>query len=153
MSPQIKCEKCSHTFFPDNIKGNCPFCGASYDVEETIIKEETREGRSINWNGLPPKTRLSLEFIGGARNGEVFIFPKSKVIIGRKEGDLIIDDPHVSKKHASIEVWSRTHIYLKDLDSTNGTFLNGVRISRTKLQDGDIIQVGDTKLRFHISFD
>lgn len=153
MSPQIKCVECDAIFFPDDIKGNCPYCGASFDVEETIVKDESEESKRVNWEGLPPKTRLSLEFISGPKKGEVYLLPKSKIIIGRKDGDLIIDDPHVSKKHASIEVWSRTHIYLKDLESTNGTFLNGIQITRMKLQEGDVIQIGDTKLRFHISFD
>jgi hypothetical protein len=69
--------------------------------------------------------------------------------IGRSEdNDLVINDPLVSRYHAVIE--KRGHDYqIRDLKSTNGTFVGGRRIEERLLEDGDVIQMGDTALRFH----
>lgn len=127
--------------------GRCPKCGESYNLYEETIQEETQ---GINWEVLPPNLEVWLEFISGVKAGEKVEIKKSRFIIGRSDGDLILDDPHVSKKHASIEIWSRDNIFLKDLDSRNGTFLNNIQITRTRLKDGDIIKIGKSTMKFRI---
>ncbi len=68
--------------------------------------------------------------------------------IGRTEpNDLIIKDTRISRKHAEI-VFEEGDLLIKDLDSVNGTFLNGKQISTSKLADLDKIQLGKIKLRF-----
>ncbi|HZD59579.1 MAG TPA: DUF3662 and FHA domain-containing protein [Anaerolineae bacterium] len=68
--------------------------------------------------------------------------------IGRApDNDVIIPDPNVSRHHAHIESISARHV-LKDLDSTNGTLVNGTRINEHSLKEGDIIIIGTTKFRF-----
>src|SRR5262245_23116223 len=56
------------------------------------------------------------------------------------------DDESVSRMHAVIEVTSPTDITIIDLGSTKGTIVNGKKINKATLQDGDIILLGDTKL-------
>jgi pSer/pThr/pTyr-binding forkhead associated (FHA) protein len=70
------------------------------------------------------------------------------VTIGRSpQGDIFIDNPAVSFHHARI--FSQAGVYyLQDLDSLNGTFLNGVRITQAPLTYGDVITVGKHTLRF-----
>lgn len=73
-----------------------------------------------------------------------------QVTIGRSAGnDFIIADPEVSRRHARI-VRREDGFAVEDIGSTNGTFVNGQRISHlTLLQDGDTIDLGDTvRLRF-----
>lgn len=68
--------------------------------------------------------------------------------IGRASGnDLILNDPTVSEHHAVF--WHRNgHSWVRDLDSSNGTFVNGKRISAAvELADGDAIAIGNTELR------
>lgn len=75
--------------------------------------------------------------------------------IGRSEqNDLCIDDDLASRQHAVIEkVHSEneegsTHFILRDLDSTNGTYVNHNTISAHLMVDGDMIRIGQTFFRF-----
>jgi len=75
--------------------------------------------------------------------------------IGRgKDNDVCIDDDLVSREHAAIELvrseqdGETTHFILRDLDSTNGTFVNHERITATVVQDGDTIRIGKSFFRF-----
>lgn len=72
-----------------------------------------------------------------------------RMIIGRlRSCEICLEDINVSREHAALqhgpEGWTIT-----DLDSTNGTFVNGERISRALLKDGDVITVGVSELVFH----
>lgn len=75
--------------------------------------------------------------------------------IGRgTENDICIDDELVSREHAVIELvrseqdGETTHFLLRDLDSTNGTFVNQDRISVTVVREGDTIRIGKSFFRF-----
>lgn len=70
---------------------------------------------------------------------------RSELTIGRKEGNTIkLVDQHVSGKHAHIFIRSNK-LFLEDLNSTNGTFLNGSRLSgRAQLSNMDEIKIGSS---------
>jgi serine/threonine protein phosphatase PrpC len=59
----------------------------------------------------------------------------------------LVDDANVSRRHAEVRQEGATY-WIVDLDSTNGTELNGRRVSRAKLADGDTITVGGTEIVF-----
>jgi hypothetical protein len=83
--------------------------------------------------GVPPDGGYSIE--GKAR-------------IGRsEEGEIVLLDPSVSRTHAVVEIGARG-AHVRDLGSTNGTFLNGRRIESGTLRDGDELRFGNTKMRF-----
>lgn len=73
-------------------------------------------------------------------------------VIGRDdEADIMLDDPGISRRHSEIRITNDgPHLVMtvRDLGSTNGTFLNGDAIDRAHLQDGDRITVGRTHLLF-----
>jgi pSer/pThr/pTyr-binding forkhead associated (FHA) protein len=72
------------------------------------------------------------------------------VTLGRSsENDLVLDtDEFASVRHARIEP-RRDGVWVEDLDSTNGTFVNGIKLTRPqKLTPGDVIRVGETDLRY-----
>lgn len=75
----------------------------------------------------------------------------SDVVLGRDlSADVVLTDPsgQLSRRHARIVIRG-TEAVLEDLMSTNGTFVNGERLDgRRRLHDGDLLQVGDTELRF-----
>ena len=74
------------------------------------------------------------------------------VTLGRApENDLVLDsDDFASVQHARIEP-RRDGVWVEDLDSTNGTFVNGVKLTRPrKLASGDVIRVGETDLRYEL---
>lgn len=71
-----------------------------------------------------------------------------RLTIGRASGnDIRLDDPSVSKLHAQVEVVGQDHILL-DLGSSNGTYVNGERISRHLLRHGDMMEISGFKIRF-----
>ena len=71
-----------------------------------------------------------------------------KMLIGRKPVCSIhLEEKMVSGQHAELSV-SDSGVILKDLDSTNGTSVNGKRISETALQTGDQITIGSYKMIF-----
>lgn len=73
---------------------------------------------------------------------------KDRISIGRgTNADIMIDDPQVSRIHAYIIRDGESYIFV-DADSTNGSFINGVRVSRRLLSPGDIIRIGDVELHF-----
>jgi pSer/pThr/pTyr-binding forkhead associated (FHA) protein len=83
----------------------------------------------------------------GSTLGSWFITNK-RITIGRAEGaDIRIEDQAVSKQHATIDVMGADHM-LRDLDSANGTFVNGARIARHLLRHGDAIEILDFQLRY-----
>ena len=76
----------------------------------------------------------------------------SPVTMGRSvDNDLVLDtDEFASVHHARIQP-RRDGVWLEDLDSTNGTFLNGAKLTRPqKLTPGDVIRVGETDLRYEL---
>ncbi|MFN8159338.1 MAG: DUF3662 and FHA domain-containing protein [Candidatus Nanopelagicales bacterium] len=67
--------------------------------------------------------------------------------IGRgTDVDLRVDDPGVSRHHA--EILLGREVVLRDLGSTNGTYVDGVQVGETALHDGAVVQVGGTRLTF-----
>ena len=69
-------------------------------------------------------------------------------MLGRsKDCDVQVEDANVSRRHAELRREGSSW-WLVDLDSTNGTELNGKRVQRVKLSDGDTITLGDTDLVF-----
>lgn len=98
---------------------------------------------------LPYKRRLFIKIESGPRAGELLELTMGRIVIGRAGADIALDDAKLSRKHAVIEALSRENIFLRDLASTNGTFLNGVEITSKKLNNGDLIRVGVSELRFY----
>jgi hypothetical protein len=73
-------------------------------------------------------------------------------VVGRGDDvDVVIDDPGVSRRHAEIRVTTdgpRLVAHLRDLGSTNGTFIDGNRVTGAVLRDGNGITMGRTRLTF-----
>ena len=79
---------------------------------------------------------------------ETIDLSKDKLSIGRdSSNDVVINHPTVSKRHAEI-VKQGDKIFISDLGSTNGTYVNGIKIKRHQLQQLDRIVVGPSELHF-----
>ena len=73
---------------------------------------------------------------------------KDRTTLGRRPyNDVVIDNLAVSGEHAVMQM-SGSEVYFEDLNSTNGSYVNGKAIKRQLLQNGDIIEVGKYKIRF-----
>jgi Nif-specific regulatory protein len=86
--------------------------------------------------------------MSGSMKGEVFRVSDDKVTVGRDSTNTVqIGDATVSKKHCTIEVRDG-EFELVDLESHNGTFVNGIPVKRRSLLHGDVIRVGTSELLF-----
>lgn len=120
-------------------------------VDETVTIRKRDEENDFYGPELPLpfRKKLFVEIIEGLEKGKVVEFSTGRLIIGRRDADLVLEDQEVSKKHAVIEAFSRDNIYVRDLASTNGTYVNGVQVNQRKITDGDILKIGTVKLKFY----
>jgi hypothetical protein len=81
-------------------------------------------------------------------NGERREFDKARIVVGRsRDCDVQLSDPNVSRRHAELRR-EETGVWIVDLGSTNGVELNGARVTRAQLSDGDVLLLGSTEIRF-----
>jgi diguanylate cyclase (GGDEF)-like protein len=126
------------------------------DTEEIENSDLTKRDRKSEDSPPPGESSFSIGFtvIHGHELdfGKHFNFSGGSLIIGREKNNRIsLEDEKVSKKHCEVSIirtWDLEEVILKDLDSTNGTYLNGKPIRKAVLKTGDKIGLGDTVLRF-----
>lgn len=124
----------------------------------TIAIETQPEPAGAGVNPFPqagpatPRMRPAyfLTVSSGPVAGQQFTFDQLPVTIGRGlESTIRLDDRAISRRHA--EVYQRDGwLFIRDLDSTHGTQVNGVWVSEQRLEPGDEIQVGNSALVFGI---
>ena len=73
---------------------------------------------------------------------------KDRTTLGRRPyNDIVIDNLAVSGEHAVLQM-TANEVYLEDLNSTNGTYVNGKAAKKQSLQNGDVVEVGKYKIKF-----
>src|SRR5215470_12608941 len=89
-----------------------------------------------------------LRFISGKYQGGEFPIVNDKpIIVGRSSDlDMVLVEDMVSRKHARITM-QQDQIWIEDLGSTNGTFVNGEKIKRARLKEGDRVLIGTSILK------
>jgi hypothetical protein len=104
--------------------------------------------------GLPPGKRVGLAILDGPRRGDVIELDRPKAIIGRMGGkaqaDIELDDEEVSRAHVLVECHG-LQVIVRDLASTNGTFVEERRVAESHLHNGGELRVGRTRIRLVIS--
>ncbi|GAB6181068.1 DUF3662 and FHA domain-containing protein [Desulfotomaculum defluvii] len=114
--------------------------------------EETRAYEAISdtapLNKSEPIYFASLVVEEGADQGKEFLLGDNLSSIGRRDTcDIVLNDNSVSRRHAQIEKVSEGFCLI-DLNSTNGTYVNGLLIDKYELTSGDVITLGNTVLIF-----
>lgn len=97
--------------------------------------------------------RVTLRVIAGPQTGRVFTFEQHETfMIGRSEDShfCLPQDRYFSRHHCILEI-APPQCFLRDLGSTNGTFVNGIRVETCYLKSGDRIQGGETVLEVEVS--
>src|SRR3954454_12490801 len=134
----------------------CQKCGAflgdaTGDTGETTIAYqvgETGELTPVDLEKVASEGAALVIRAGGGRAGESFPIQAEQTRIGRSpDAEVFLDDVTVSRNHALI-VRRRDGLYIDDLGSLNGTYVNRRRIESHKLVDGDELQVGKYKLTY-----
>jgi hypothetical protein len=110
-------------------------------------EEDSATRTSLELETAPPAPAW-LRFVDGPlAAGRVELLPGRTSIGARVENDIVVDAPSVSRKHAEIRGEDRAWTIV-DLASTNGTRVNGKRVSTARLRPGDRIQLGEVELVF-----
>lgn len=114
--------------------------------ESTTIFKELVKTNSLAQDIARRNSDYFLEIIEGPDLGQTFVLQEGDVFIGRHaQCDLVLHDPEVSRRHLKITSEENGWL-LDDLGSTNGSFVNGQRITHQMTAPGDRIQVGQSTL-------
>ncbi|MFH1017090.1 MAG: sigma 54-interacting transcriptional regulator [Pseudomonadota bacterium] len=113
-----------------------------------MMRSETkiiRSGEQPTMLTLPKSKLVVQQPDGSARD---FVVDKGTITIGMAEGsDLKLSDETVSRNHAEI-IKSKEGYLIRDLGSTNGTFVGGLKVKEAFLATGSIIKIGKTRIKF-----
>jgi hypothetical protein len=132
------------------VQGESPKTGAPAQAEQvepgaTMVYRPTSP---LPADGPAPDVALAQEIVTLSVGGKRRELSSRRVVIGRsKDCDIQIADPNASRRHAELRQEGSAY-WLIDLDSTNGTAVNGHRTARAKLDTGDVITIGSTDLLF-----
>lgn len=89
-----------------------------------------------------------LHVLSGLLEGKTFELIEERITVGRALDNMIrIEDGTVSHHHSMIVI-DGDSFKVRDLNSTNGTRVNGLRIVETKLNNGDLVRMGSIEMRF-----
>ena len=105
----------------------------------------------FDYTGQPENELINprLISISGFPKESVQVVKDAPLILGRDPSNqLEVRDPAVSRKHCSVREVSADVFEVADLDSHNGTFVNGARVSRQTIQHGDRIRIGNSEFVF-----
>ena len=157
------CPVCYRDLVP--VGGRCPGCGADRPEDSPafaraaplIDDEPTGRGRTERRPVAPAPRRAAADGVGGPRlilkgAGDPAEFPLGdENVLGRStQATVRLADREVSRKHSQIDREGQDFV-LRDLGSSNGTFLNGQRISGpTRLKDGDEVLIGTSRMEFRL---
>jgi len=111
---------------------------------------------TVEWSAGVPKIlqrRFRLVVENAGESGPAHVCESGRAVIGSHEAaDLRLEDRTVSRFHCEIEI-SDERARIKDLDSRNGTRVDGVQVERASLNDGSVIAIGQSRVRFEMSPD
>ncbi len=117
--------------------------------EESGFATTVEVFRKTTFGEIPIKQRAYLEVMGLDDNKEVIELGEEEVIIGRSpECGIQLSFKNVSRMHARIFL-SNEEYQIEDLNSTNGIYVNGIKVVKCLLRDHDQIEIGKVKILFN----
>lgn len=142
-----------------SVKTNLPDPDAVYRETgihriDNLIKDEldtfskwdhpAAEGTNQSASAVVPKITIELNPRRAPDGVGKILCTQAVTSFGRKEVDIRLNDLDVSRKHAAVEIVNGRKAFVRDLASTNGTFVNGKKVSYQELRKGDLLQIGQT---------
>ena len=163
----IECPKCKARYQLDEkhfagrkeVQIRCAKCETSFPVKAPVTAEtvpsttpEVPQATVVSKGGgeLPRGKRVSLSVTRGQLRGKIFPVTKPRVVLGRQEADIVVDDPEVSRKHCALEIQGMTAV-LMDLGSVNGTFVDEQNIQTSQLQHLSEFRIGTTTIMLTVT--
>lgn len=172
----VQCPSCSKRYQVDDkhfqgqtrIQFKCPSCQSMIAAEKADASPEpppstqklqkidaTSSGHGVpdaHLLQMPDGKRISLAVLQGPDQGAIFQITKPVIVIGRADADVELNDPEVSRRHAQVEVKGNA-IILRDLKSTNGTYLNEQHVVASNIENNTEFRVGSTTLMLIVTED
>ena len=157
-----RCHHCGHVqAIQENVFGNhekvdftCKGCGRAFQVinpklanfrAQTTRKKVPAITTDLSVDGrllrLPEDQEIRLKVLEGNEKGTVYPVIKPRLTIGRANADVTIQDKLSSRVHCSLEI-SGQEVLLRDLESTNGTFVDDQPIQTVALSNGSVFRIG-----------
>ncbi|MBI2571265.1 MAG: FHA domain-containing protein [Candidatus Schekmanbacteria bacterium] len=115
-------------------------------VERPIGPADSLLPDSFSIDAYPPRGELTVYVVSGPDRGLYYQITGDTVLLGRSKGGIVIHDPEASRQHAQLERHGRGRFFLRDLRSTNGTYLNEAQVQYSELRDRDLLRIGKTLL-------
>ena len=116
---------------------------STVEMKRRILKEEDLR--------IPKSIKAVLRGKGGPADGLLVDLTDSLTVVGRGEAASIrIDDHAMSRMHFEIS-YRNLEFRIRDIDSANGTMLNGSEVEEYALRNGDSISAGDSQFEFTVS--
>ena len=123
--------------------------------KDKIIKKRdefdtTEEIPGGKFAAITPVSQLAyLEMIGSEEKDGVVELGEGEVVIGRTpDCDIRLEVQNVSRKHARV-LFQNEEYLIEDLESTNGVFVNGIKVVKCVLRNKDQIEIGGVKMVFN----
>jgi predicted Zn finger-like uncharacterized protein len=151
---RLRCSRCRTIFEVVNTRAfeSRPALRPRPAPDETAIRKPGARGkttprpdRSAVALKLPTDRKLSLAVIAGPDAGRIYPIEKPRVVIGREDVDLALDDPEISRQHAAIEV-AGDRISVVDLGSSNGTHVGEQSVEEAPLENQSEFTIGGSTL-------
>lgn len=120
---------------------------------DVVITEEVTISEHLNGDVTPVpvevlRLRAFLQITGGMELNRRYYLEYRDHFIGRSgEVDITLVDESISRLHAKV-IWRNDDFIIVDLNSKNGTFLNGTAVHECPLRSGDTVQIGKHSLQF-----
>jgi FHA domain-containing protein len=115
------------------------------DLGATMVYSATRAQRAAE---PPAETAAARALL--TLDGKTFVLDQSRAVVGRsRRCDFVVEDPNISRRHFEIQRRG-AEWYVLDLESTNGIAVNGRKVSSARLQAGDEIMAGTSRMRFNL---
>ena len=175
---KVACTNCgAHHSLPDaQLKGlpraqfRCAKCGKNTVVELALSPDATQvlsplpgfarsagapwlagaageEAKSLQ---LPNGKAIALSVIAGPARGLVYQIEKPRIVLGRADADIVINDKEISRWHCAIEIKGDV-IRLRDLESTNGTYFADERVRVAELKHMSEFRIGTSVLLLSVT--
>ncbi|AFV03202.1 hypothetical protein UNSWDHB_2085 [Dehalobacter sp. UNSWDHB] len=120
------------------------------EMEKTTVLADAARLIMASSKTVSRKTHPYLEVIKGTNEGEIYDLNKDEYIVGRQEDcDIEVRDLEISRHHLKLYTENRRW-FVQDLGSTNGTYLNKLRVDRYMVNPGDRIKAGQTHFQFQV---
>ena len=127
--------------------------GSGPNTTQTI-----REGELLSDSGkmrlgapeLPAGKRASLAVLSGPEQGKMIPLDRPRMVIGRSDAEIILEDPEISRRHAVLEIYG-DRLVVRDLNSTNGTFIGDRKITAEQVENHEEFRVGSSRMMFIVT--